>query len=39
MYWSTKDEMDSNYSSGPDSGTPAMWDFPESGTEKGVRDF
>ena len=27
------------YSSGPDSMTPATWDFPESGTEKGVRDF
>ena len=28
-----------NYSSGPDSGTPENREFPESGTEKGVRNF
>ena len=33
------DKLKPVYSSGPDSGTPAMWDFPESGTEKGVRNF
>ncbi len=29
-----------SYGSGPDSGTPAKWDFPEIGTEKrGARFF
>jgi len=28
-----------SYSSGPDSGTPGNRNFPESGTQKGVRDF